>query len=341
MIVNIYTLIMLFIAILSVSMGGVLLYVVLKLLSQFKTTVPLESKSKFENKGYLIFLLACVVLFVRLFAWPWLYIMLQSLVSEVPGAMCMFGVTRVLPNTVMLLQIIKPVSFFIIGGWLLCYYVDKSTPTAPLARRVLFFLLPVCGVLLADSIADIYYVIQMKPLMSVSCCATFSDSPLRPSAMLPGAVFGRDFQKALLAVYYTINIILIASLFVSRSGKWTALTPLPKNIMLYGQLVVGSFNVPIVIYSFIEIIAPKLMQLPLHHCIYCFIGRGIVPDSPIILGLFAIGTFAIGWMGILRLVCRNKETRLTTENLINKVNTLSAFCLLSSVLMVTVHMILM
>jgi hypothetical protein len=340
MIVNIFTLIMLFIAVLSFTLGGYLFYATLKALFHFKKVVPLEAKSSFEETGYLIFLLACVVLSVRMFAWPWFYFMLQSFVSEVPGAMCIFGVTRVLPDTVTFLQIIKPISFFIMGGWLLCYYVDKSIPTSPLARKNLLFLLPICGVLLADSIGDIYYVVHMKPLMSVSCCATFFDTPLRPSAMIPQALFGRDFQQTLFIVFYATNIILIILLFTSLSRKWQSLASLPKNVMLYSQAVIAVVNIPIVIISFFENIGPTLMQLPLHHCIYCFMGKGIVPDAPVILGLFAIGTFAIGWMVILRLICRNGETQLVTERLIRKVNGLSLFCLLAFIIMVTIHLIL-
>jgi len=111
-------------------------------------------------------------------------------------------------------------------------------------------------------------------------------------------------------------------------------------IILYSQYTIGIINIPVVIYTFIENIAPKLMQLPYHHCIYCFMGNGIVPDAPIMLGLFVIGTFAIGWMVILRLQCKNGEARLITERLLLKVNNLSAFCLLASVIMVTIHLIL-
>ena len=340
MIVNIYTLIMLFVAIFSLSLGGFLFLLTIRTLLSFKTTVPLEDKSKFEQKGYLVFLLACVTLSIRMIVWPWFYFMLQSFVSEVPGAMCMFGVTQILPSTVTFLQIIKPISFFIMGGWLLCYYVDKSTPTTPLARKNLLFLLIVCGVLLADGIGDIYYVIRMKPLMSVSCCATFFDVPLRPSAMIPQAIFGRNFQKILFIVYYVTNILLIALLFTSMSKKWVSVASLPRKIVLYSQYAIGIINIPVVIYTFIENIAPKLMQLPYHHCIYCFMGNGIVPDAPIMLGLFVIGTFAIGWMVILRLQCKNGEARLITERLLLKVNNLSAFCLLASVIMVTIHLIL-
>ena len=340
MIVNIYTLIMLFVAIFSLSLGGLLFLLTIKTLISFQTTVPLEDKSKFERKGYLVFLLACVTLSVRMVVWPWFYFMLQSFVSEVPGAMCMFGVTQILPSTITFLQVIKPIAFFVMGGWLLCYYVDKSTPTAPLARKNLLFLLIVCGVLLTDGIADVYYVIRMKPLMSVSCCATFFDVPLRPSAMIPQAIFGRNFQKILFILYYLTNIILIVLLFTSISRKWTLLTPKYRMIILYSQGILGIINIPVVIYTVIENIAPKLMQLPYHHCIYCLMGNGMVPDAPIMLGLFVIGTFAIGWMAILRLLCNNGEARLITERLLVKVNNLSAFCLLASLLMVTIHLIL-
>ncbi len=340
MIINIYTLIMLFVAFLSLCTGGYLFYATVRILSQPETIVPLDAKSKFEQKSYLIFLLACVVLSVRMLAWPWFYFMLQSFVSEVPGAMCMFGVTQVLPSTVIFLQLIKPISFFLMGAWLLCYYVDKSTPTAPLARTNLSFLLIVCGVLLIDSATDIYYVLRMKPLMSVSCCATFFDVPLRPSAMIPQAIFGRHFQTILFIIYYLTNIILIVLLWMPLSRKWHSLTTSSRKIILYGQAVIGIINIPVVIYAFIEYIVPRLMQLPYHHCIYCFVGNGLVPDAPIILGLFVIGTFAIGWMCILRLLCTNGETRKVTERLFVKVNLLAVFCLLASILMVTIHLIL-
>jgi len=340
MIVNIYTLIMLFVAIFSLSLGGFLFLLTIRTLISFKTTVPLEDKSNFERKGYLVFLLACVTLSIRMLAWQWFYFMLQSFVSEVPGAMCMFGVTQILPSTVTFLQIIKPVSFFIMGGWLLCYYIDKSTPTAPLARNNLYFLLIVCGVLLVDCAVDIYYVLRMKPLMSVSCCATFFDMPLRPSAMIPQAIFGRHFQKILFILYYLTNIVLLALLFTSLSKKWPSLAPSTRKIILYSQAVMGIINIPIVIYAYIENIAPRLMQLPYHHCIYCFMGNGMVPDAPIMLGLFVIGTFAIGWMGILHLLCINKETQPVVDRLLTKVNSLSTFCLLASVIMVTIHLIL-
>ncbi|MEJ2245677.1 MAG: hypothetical protein P8Y80_06285 [Acidobacteriota bacterium] len=299
-----------------------------------------ESKSTQEKSGYLIFLLACVVLSIRMLAWPWFYLMLQSFVMEVPGAMCIFGVTQILPSTVKFLQIIKPLSFFIMGGWLLCYFVNKNLPTAPLTRRILFFLLIPCGLLLVDSTADIYYVLCMKPLITVSCCSTVFDVAFRPSAMIPQAIFGANYSNPLLFLYYLINIVLIILLLLSASKKRSSSLFLSRKMFKYILLAVAIINIPIVFISFLEVIGPRLMQLLLHHCIYCFIGNGTVPDAPIIVGLFIIGTFAIGWMFIIKFMCKTTEKEPISSKLLLRINNLSAFCLLSSLIMVTVHLII-
>ncbi len=340
MIINVHTIIMLFVAFVSVALGGYLLYATIRAILAFRGILSSETKARFERKGYLVFLVACVILFVRMLVWPWFYFMLQSFVPEIPGAMCMFGVTQILPSAVTFLQIIKPIAFFFMGGWLLCYAVDKSVPTTPLMRRILYYLLPVCVILLVDGVADITYVLRMKPLMSVSCCATFFDVPLRPSAMIPQSLFGQHFQNTLFFVYYVTNVILIILLFTSLSGKWISLSKPVRVGVLCGQMVIGIVNIPVMLYTTIEYIAPKLMQLPYHHCIYCLMGNGMVIDAPVIFGLFVLGVFSVGWMGLLKLLCRHSDATAKTEQLVLKINSVAAFCLLASLIMVTVHVIL-
>ena len=312
----------------------------IKTLISFKTTVPLEDKSKFERKGYLVFLLACVTLSIRMIVWPWFYFMLQSFVSEIPGQCACLALHRFSRPQSPSYKSSNPSLFL---SWAAgCYVITliNLLPQRHLPGRTYSFFSSSAACFLADGVGDIYYVIRMKPLMSVSCCATFFDVPLRPSAMIPQAIFGGNFQKILFFVYYLTNIILIALLFTSMSKQWVSVASLPRKIVLYSQYAMGIINIPVVIYTFIENIAPKLMLLPYHHCIYCFMGNGMVPDAPIILGLFVIGTFAIGWMGILRLLCKNGEAQLITERLLLKVNNLSAFCLLASAIMITIHLIL-
>ena len=95
--------------------------------------------------------------------------------------------------------------------------------------------------------------------------------------------------------------------------------------VFYGQMVIGMVNIPVVIYTTIEYLAPKLMQLPYHHCIYCLMGNGMVLDAPVIFGLFVLGVFAIGWMGLLKLLCRHRNATVKTEQLVLKINTVAAF----------------
>ena len=105
-------------------------------------------------------------------------------------------------------------------------------------------------------------------------------------------------------------------------------------------MVIGIVNIPVMIYTTIEYIAPKLMLLPYHHCIYCLMGNGMVVDAPVMLGLFVLGVFAVGWMGLLKLLCRHSDATAKTEQLVLKINNLAAFCLLASLIMVTVHVLL-
>ena len=43
----------------------------------------------------------------------------------------------------------------------------------------------------------------------------------------------------------------------------------------------------------VEIAAPRLLRLPYHHCPYDLLPR--VPESVVMMGLFAAGFFAVGW----------------------------------------------
>jgi len=176
-------------------------------------------------------------------------------------------------------------SLLLHGRMAMAYAVDKSVPTTPPMRRIRFYLLPICDILLVDSATDITYILRMKPLMSVSCCATFFNVPLRPSAVIPQALFGRHFQNTQFSVYYTTNIILIILLFTSLFKKRISLSKPMRAGIFYGQTVIGFFTV--------------------------------------------------GWMGLLKLLCRHSNATVKTEQFVLQRNRLAAFCLLASLIMVT------
>ncbi|HHT9126910.1 MAG TPA: hypothetical protein ACFYD6_14000 [Candidatus Brocadiia bacterium] len=344
MIINVYTFIMLFAAAVSLVIGAIILPLSYKLVTNWEKENNSEMKGRLERTGYLVLLIACVILAVRMASWPFFYFTLRSYVPEVPGAMCMFGVTQIFPHTVWFLQIIKPIAFFAMGGWFLLYYIDNQTNTSPLAVRKFALLAVISIVILADSIGDLYYFIRMKPLMTVSCCATFYDIPVRASAMIPRAVLGGHYEKNLLPVYYTTNLTLISLLAYMLWQGIVGLNTLWKKVAISVAITLGAINALVVILSFFEVISPRLMQLPYHHCMYCFIGNGLVPDAPIILGLFILGTYGIGWILLLTLICRGyaeKDIEVIVDGTLKRLLGFSILCLLGAVLMVSTHLIIL
>lgn len=358
MIINIYTFIMLFSAAVSLVMGAIILPLSYKLATNWGKEKNSDAIERLERTGYLVLLIACVILAIRMASWPFFYFTLNSYVPEVPGAMCMFGVTQILHGAVGFLQIIKPVAFFVMGGWFLLYYIDNQTKTAPLTVRKFTFLAIISAIILADSIGDLYYFIRMKPLMTVSCCATFYDIPVRPSAMIPKAILGGQYERLLLPIYYITNLTLVGFLgymlrrmrvrsleFGVGSCKHFLLTPNSELITLnFIALGLGIFNAFVVIFSLFEVIAPRLLQLPFHHCMYCFIGSGLVPDAPIIFGLFILGTFVIGWLPLLNLICYGfveEGVGGVVSRTSSKLIGFSILCLIGAVIMVSIHLMIL
>jgi hypothetical protein len=55
----------------------------------------------------------------------------------------------------------------------------------------------------------------------------------------------------------------------------------------------AAINAVITIAAMFEVISPKAMDLPYHHCIYCM--WQLAPLSIVMTALFVIGTFSPGW----------------------------------------------
>src|SRR5512139_3218478 len=111
MILNAFALIELFIGSLS------LLLIAVSALSAFHFNRRMvmserpDERSRAKDRVHLSFLLLSTAFILRLAAWPLFYILLQSYIPLIPGAMCIFGVTQVRPGFVLFLQLWKPMAF--------------------------------------------------------------------------------------------------------------------------------------------------------------------------------------------------------------------------------------
>lgn len=337
MIINAFTIILLFIAVISVVLGIVTLFSAFSLFIKWKKSMSNEERTRLENKAYLSLLLAVVMLGIRIIDWSIFYATLASYIPDITGAMCIYGVTQVAPNIIKPMEVLKPFVFFLIGLWLIIYIMDKSAKSYPLMRRKLFFLFIVSIFAIADSIGDIAVAFSMDANAVVSCCTTVFDIADRPSAMIPQSILGSGYRKLILPMYYGSNFILIGFM-AAGYGLGLLRAEKRRRLYLFAGGILSVITVVIVLLSMMEVIAPKLLNLPYHHDPYDLLTE--LPDAGIFLGLFILGIFSTGWALGIDMFARHDETRGILSDNIEKIYWFGIVCLLASLLMITIHLII-
>lgn len=354
MILNAYTVISLFVAVLT---GVITLTVSVLTIRIFKRQgkPSIEERTWIEERSYLLLLMATVVLSVRLLSLPLFYITLQSYVPYIRGAMCIFGVTQVQPLFSGIIQVYKFLVFFLIGGWLLLHRLDTASETAPLARRKLIIILVVSLLVAIEGVMDIAYFTNFNVSIDVGCCTTVFDLPDRGTAMIPASLLGEGYMRYVLPLYYISNITLILVLGLSYrrfslngrrdKGDSAGITkgidvqwPGTTGIILISGLILSLINSVVTVIAFFEVIAPEIMGIPYHHCIYCMWQYS--PHSILITALFVAGTFSPVWALILYLLGRHRETDKPLRRYVTSLYLLAILTLGSSLLMITANLLL-
>ncbi|MGZ3613244.1 MAG: hypothetical protein ACXU9X_05065 [Thermodesulfobacteriota bacterium] len=332
MILNALSITMIFLGVLSILLtiwGGtssLLLY------RRWKRPSRPEEKTFLEDRSYLILLIMVIVLLVRLINWPLFYITLQSFISDIEGAMCIFGVTQVKPGLTRFLEFLKPITFFLIGGWLILHILDRATKTSPLMRRKLFLLSIISLLVLIDSLGDIFLILGIAPESLVSCCTTITDILNRPTRTTPEAFFGPEYAHFLQILFFITHLALIGFIGVSLKFKIFR-RPILGLLFLFAIL-----NAFIFLLSQIEVFAPRMMHLPFHHCLYCL--WQYVPDSIAMYLFFILGTFSVGWGFTTDLFGKIGEASDLLPNYLRKIYWFAFFFLSASLILLIIHLLL-
>mgnify|MGYP001606008082 CR=1 FL=1 len=332
MILNAYTIVMLFIAILTGILAVPLGFFSFSIYKKWGSQLYDEEKNAIVNRAYLLLLMAVVILFIKLLSWPFFYATLQSYVPSIHGAMCIFGVTRIQPNMTTIAQILKPLVFFSIGAWLLLNRLDRKTETAPLFKRKFLFLFIVSIMIILDSITDLIYFTGFNIKIFVSCCTTFFDMPERTTAMLPVSILGEGYDRYMLPFYYASNVLLIVYL----AASYPYLSARSLRLTATG-VVLALLNTGITVFAMFESIAPNIMNLPLHHCIYCMWQYS--PDLVFITAFFILGMFSCGWAFVLQTSGRHKETDILLKGYLINLYLFACLTTAASLLMVSIHLL--
>ena len=331
MILNALSITILFMSTLSILLmiwGGISSFFLYK--KWGKSFTP-EERTLLEDRSYLVLLILAIVLMMRLINWPLFYATLQSFITDVEGAMCIFGVTQVKPGLTRFLELLKPINFFLIGGWLLLHFLDRGTKTSPLMRRKLLLLSVIGLFVLFDSIGDILLMIRIVPESLVSCCTTITDILNRPTRATPESIFGPEYAQPLQALFFITHLALMGFIGVTLKSKIFR-RPILGLLFLFSLL-----NAILFLLSQIEVFAPRMMHLPFHHCLYCL--WQYVPDSIIMYLLFILGTFSVGWAFTTDLFGKIGEASDLLPNYLRKIYSFAFFFLSASLIMLVIHLL--
>ncbi len=332
MILNALSITLIFISVLSVLLtiwGGISSLVLYR---KWQRPSRPEEITSLEDRSYLILLIMVIVLLVRLINWPLFYVTLQSFISDIEGAMCIFGVTQVKVSLTRFLEFLKPITFFLIGGWFILHILDRATKTSPLMRRKLFLLSIISLLVLIDSLGDIFLILGIAPESLVSCCTTITDILNRPTRTTPESIFGPEYAHPLQVLFFITHIALMGFIGVTLKSKIFR-RPILGLLSLFAIL-----NAFVFLLSQIEVLAPRMMHLPFHHCLYCL--WQYVPDSIVMYLFFILGTFSVGWGFTTDLFGKIGEASDLLPNYLRKIYWFAFFFLSAFLIMLIIHLLL-
>ena len=346
MILNAYAVLDAFLALLRLPLGVLVVVLSAYLWREWRNAASAERRGSLEDRFYLLFVSAFVLVGLNVVAWPLLYLLLNSYVPEWPGAMCIYGVTRVgagslgvarfLPGIVTAVQLTKPAIVFLAGAWLVLYRVNRTTTTSQYMRRVLVALMAFGVMVAADSSLETLYLAipKREEFLSAGCCTAAFDAAEYLSRFLPQARIPDSFHPWLFAAYYSVHLLqtslLLGYLYSSgpeRARKW-----------LVAALVAAVISVPVAGIFLIEVAAPRLLHLPYHHCVYDLITQA--PESIVALSLFVGGSFAVGWACVAAWCANCAETAAFSRQASCTLARAGVVGYLGSVLMFSIELVL-
>jgi len=299
-----------------------------------------ESITKRENDLYLLFWLGTVLLIIRLLSWPFFYLVLHSFVSEVVGAMCIYGATKLLPRLTLFLESSKVLLFFCGMLWLLLFRLERLNETngAKRAKAVstMLLLLAFCsGLALFESGGSVILWIRSSAELAVSCCTTITDIPNRFTVWIPETLLGNQYELPLWFAYFGINGVLLVfgCLGLAQFAK-RGIRPSWLVFLSFSALLAGG----VTLLATIELIAPHLMGLSFHHCIYCFIQTTV--DGALILLLVITGTFLLAALTPIYLLAHSWTEERLLGNVLSRCMVIGLLGFGGSLVMVSVHLLL-
>jgi len=209
---------------------------------------------KLESEIWLSSTLMEFALFLQIFSLLLLLLAADSFASLLPGAMCATG--SFLANDYgMPALIVKLVSVFLYGFWILIHRLDTQSPRYPLVRVKNVYLLLLCPLLLTDLFLQTFYLLKLEPDIITSCCGVVFT---KPDAGILG-LSERMASYGSVLVFYCACLLLFVVAWCRKDFCKILLAAGSALLFPAGLWIVTTF------------ISPYVYAMPHHRCPFCLL----------------------------------------------------------------------
>ncbi len=223
-----------------------------------------------EKRSYLVLLIIFFTLGFKIILLPYFIYMIDELNVLVPGAMCAAGVINSNIYGVYLLSL-KVRILFLVGLWIILNHYDLQAKDYPFFKKKLWLFILIFFLIIAESILDIFYLINIVTDTPVSCCsAIYGVSGI--SNPIP---FDLHVSELLGLFYLLYGLTLISALY-----RYALLSLFSNMAFLYSAY-----------YSVVYFFGTYVYELPTHLCPFCMLQAEYFYSGYFIWGTLFLGTF--------------------------------------------------
>lgn len=252
----------------------------IKILKNWDFNATSPEQYTLEKRSYLIVLIITVSLFFSILLLPYFAYTIESLSAIVPGAMCAAGVisANTYGNPLLLLKIL---SLFLIGIWLIINHQDLKAKNYPYTRKKFWFFTLIFTLIVSEYILELSYFSNISLERPVLCCSVIFG--LSGANTLP---FGLD---AIMIVVLFYLLALLNILFIwQKNSTALALSSLAFLFVSY--------------YAITHFFGTYIYQLPTHICPFCMMQGEYHYIGYIVWGLLFLSVFFGIANGLLKLI---------------------------------------
>lgn len=218
-----------------------------------------ELQLELEKKTYLISTIMAYTFAFQLFSLFLFIFTADKLHSLFTGAMCAAGTLNVNGFGYPALSL-KIINFILGGTWLVMNYADNKAFDYPLIRRKYLLLIVIAPCVIAETVVQGAYFLNLKPHVITSCCGSLF-SPEGDGVQ--GGMAALPSMPMRIIFYLTMGLTLLTGFYFYLQEGWIG--------SLFAAVSVFTFAVSVA--SLISFISLYFYELPTHRCPFCILQR--------------------------------------------------------------------